>query len=88
MHDLIGYLAATCTTAAFLPQAYIAIKHRDTRSLSLGMYLIFTLGVFLWLAYGFSKGDGAIIAANSVTALLSSFILITKLRYDVFGRAR
>lgn len=83
---LIGYVAATCTTVAFLPQAYVAIKNRDTRSLSLGMYMIFTFGVALWLWYGLLRHDWAIIAANAVTLLLASLILVVKLRYDVFGK--
>ncbi len=84
--DLIGYMAAFCTTAAFLPQAYVALKHRDTKSLSLAMYIIFTTGVALWLIYGIAKNDRAIIAANAITATLAALILFTKLRYDVFGK--
>jgi MtN3 and saliva related transmembrane protein len=83
--DLIGFAAAICTTFAFLPQAYIAIKHHDTKSLSLGMYIIFTLGVGLWLLYGLHKQDWALIGSNSITLVLAATILITKLRYDVFG---
>jgi MtN3 and saliva related transmembrane protein len=84
--DLIGYAAAVCTTFAFLPQAYVAIKHRDTKSLSLGMYIIFTLGVGLWLVYGLYKNDFALIGSNSITLVLAATILITKLRYDIFTR--
>jgi MtN3 and saliva related transmembrane protein len=83
--ELIGYAAAVCTTLAFLPQAYVAIKHRDTKSLSLGMYIIFTVGLSLWLVYGLCKNDWALIGSNSITLLLASTILITKLRYDVFA---
>jgi MtN3 and saliva related transmembrane protein len=86
MHDLIGYIAACCTTVAFVPQAYVALKHRDTKSLSLGMYVIFTFGILLWLLYGIHKRDWALIGSNSVTGLLSALILLTKLRYDVFPR--
>lgn len=81
----IGYAAAFCTTAAFVPQAYVAIKHRDTKSLSLAMYIIFTIGLVLWLIYGLIKHDWALIASNAVTVTLAALILIVKLRYDVFG---
>lgn len=84
----IGYAAAFCTTAAFVPQAYVAIKHRDTKSLSLAMYIIFTLGLVLWLIYGLIKGDWALIAANAVTVTLAALILIVKLRYDVFCKQK
>lgn len=78
--DLIGYLAASLTTAAFLPQAILTLKTRDTASLSLGMYGLFTLGVLLWLIYGVYLADLAIIAANAVTLLLAAMILACKIR--------
>ncbi|MDD2761533.1 MAG: SemiSWEET transporter [Methylomonas sp.] len=74
-HELIGYLAATLTTASFLPQAILILKTRDTESLSLGMYGLFTSGVLLWLIYGIYLSNWAIIAANAVTLLLASLIL-------------
>ena len=78
-HELFGYLAATLTTASFLPQAVLTLKTRDTHSLSLSMYSIFTLGVLFWLIYGLYIADKAIIAANAVTLLLAASILYVKL---------
>jgi len=83
--EIIGFLAASLTTVAFIPQAFKALRYRDTRSLSLGMYVIFTAGVILWGIYGWLRGDWVIVTANVVTAGLAIAILVTKLRYDVFG---
>ena len=77
-YALIGYFAAFCTTAAFLPQVSHTIKTKDTTSISIGMYILFVSGVGLWLAYGILKHDIPIIVANSVTFLLSSIILSYK----------
>lgn len=77
--DLIGYLAATLTTVSFLPQAILTLKTRDTESLSLGMYSLFTSGVLLWLIYGIYLANPAIIAANAVTFLLAAMILSFKI---------
>ncbi len=77
--EIIGYLAATLTTASFLPQAILTIKTKDTESLSLGMYSSFTLGVLCWLIYGIYLGDKAIIFANAITLLLASSILFFKI---------
>ena len=77
--DLIGYMAATLTTVSFLPQAILTLKARDTDSLSLGMYSLFTGGVLLWLIYGVYLTNTAIIAANAVTFLLASIILSIKI---------
>ena len=83
--EILGYCAATLTTASFLPQAFLTIKTRDTSSLSLSMYSLFTLGVLLWLIYGIQKMDKAIIFANSITLILSASILGFKI-YNVLTK--
>lgn len=79
---VIGYLAAACTTAAFIPQAIKSIKYKDTKSLSLSMYVVFSAGVLCWLRYGLLRGDLALVLANGITAFLSIFILVIKIRND------
>lgn len=76
-----GYLAAFLTTVAFVPQALKTIRTRDTRSISLGMYVVFTLGIALWLVYGIALGSMPMIIANIVTFGLSATILGLKLKY-------
>lgn len=76
----IGLLAACCTTWAFLPQVLLTIRTRDTRGLSLPMYVIFTTGVVLWLVYGLLLRDLPLVLANAVTAALAGTVLILKLR--------
>ncbi len=80
--EILGYVAACFTTASFLPQAILTLKTRDTSSLSLSMYTLFTIGVFLWLIYGIQKLDYAIIFANTITFMLSTSILGFKI-YNV-----
>ncbi len=83
--EVIGYIAASLTTASFLPQAILTIRTRDTSSLSLSMYSIFTLGVFCWLIYGLYISDRAIITANAITFILAGIILSYKI-YNVFTK--
>jgi MtN3 and saliva related transmembrane protein len=80
-HDWLGYAAALLTTLAFVPQAVKTIRTRDTRDLSLWMYLIFTSGIAFWFCYGISIGSWPMIVANAVTFLLAATILILKLRF-------
>jgi MtN3 and saliva related transmembrane protein len=82
--EIIGALAATLTTIAFVPQAHKVLVYKDTHSLSLGMYVIFTSGVVLWAAYGYLRSDWVIVTANVITAVLCLAILVVKLRNDVF----
>ena len=76
-----GYVAATLTTLAFVPQAIKTIRSRDTRSISLGMYVVFTIGLAFWLAYGVFLHSWPMILSNTITLGLSSTILVLKLRH-------
>jgi MtN3 and saliva related transmembrane protein len=80
--DWIGYLAAILTTGSFIPQAALTLRTRDVSGISLGMYGAFTFGVALWLLYGLRLGEWPIVAANALTLLLASVILVTKIATD------
>lgn len=79
--SLLGYLAAGCTTIAYLPQALKIIKTKQTKDLSLLMYFVVTTGLFLWFMYGVFIHDWPMILANGITMLLTFTILILKIRY-------
>jgi len=76
-----GYAAATLTTLAFVPQAVKTIRTRDTRSLSLGMYVVFTIGIGCWFLYGIVLDSWPMIVSNAITFVLSSVILGMKLKH-------
>ncbi len=76
--ELLGFVAATLTTLAFVPQVWLTWKTRRAEGISLGMYAVFTTGVLLWLVYGVNTGSWPIVAANGVTLVLSLAILVMK----------
>ena len=76
-----GYIAATLTTLAFVPQAVKTIRSKDTRGISLGMYAAFTVGVAFWLGYGIVLQSWPMIVSNIVTFALAATILAMKLRH-------
>jgi MtN3 and saliva related transmembrane protein len=79
--EWFGYLAAILTTGSFVPQAVMTIRSRNTRGISLAMYVFFTIGVALWLVYGIALESWPMILANTVTLGLAATILALKLRY-------
>ena len=79
--DVVGATGATLTTLCWLPQAMKVIREKETRALSLPATAAFTLGVVLWLIYGFAIGDWPLIGSNAVTLALMAVILAMKLRY-------
>lgn len=78
--DTVGYLAATLTTASFVPQVWHSLRSRNFAGLSLRMYTMFCTGVALWLAYGLMLGQWPIVVANALTLVLSGAILLLALR--------
>jgi MtN3 and saliva related transmembrane protein len=79
--DAIGYLAAFLTTFSFVPQAWLTLRTRDVSGISAGMYSVFTLGVALWLVYGWLTEAWPVVIANTITLALASFILVMKWRF-------
>lgn len=79
----MGYLAAFCTTIAFIPQAVKVYKTKQTKDISLGMFSLLIAGFVLWLWYGILLLSYPIILANSVTILIAIYIIIVKLKLDV-----
>jgi MtN3 and saliva related transmembrane protein len=78
----LGFVAAFCTTAAFVPQLARVVRRRSARDISLPTFLMFSIGVLLWLIYGLDTHSRPVIASNLVTLVLSVSILALKLRYD------
>ena len=80
--DILGLVATCFTTSSFVPQVWRTWKTRDVSGISLATYLVITIGLALWLIYGYVKGDLPLIVANTVMVLLTGAITIMKLRFE------
>jgi len=78
---VIGLVAGTLTTAAFLPQVIKTWRSQSAADLSLAMLLIFLVGIALWTWYGVSIQSWPIILANVATIVLVILILAMKWSY-------
>jgi|TARA_B110001452_G_scaffold263378_1_gene264741 MtN3 and saliva related transmembrane protein len=74
--EIIGFVAALLTTSAFVPQVVKVWKSKSSMGVSVSMYLVLLLGVFLWGVYGYLIDSMSIMIANTVTGLLQLMILI------------
>lgn len=80
--NALGIAAGTLTTAALVPQVLKTWRSRSADDLSLGMLLIFSLGVALWAVYGVLVGAMPVIVSNAVTLVLSLSMLVMKVHYS------
>lgn len=78
---IIGLLAGILCAISFFPQVIKIFKTKHTRDLSLATFSILSLGVFLWLIYGFLIKQIPIILANGAILVLALLILAMKVKY-------
>ena len=77
--DSIGLIAASLTTASFIPQAWKIIRFRKVKDLSLTMYIMMFTGQGGWLIYGILIKDFPLILANVIGCSLTETILAFKI---------
>ena len=80
--ELFGYFAAILTTAAFLPQLIKTIKRKKADDVSLTTLIMFIIGVFSWIVYGYKISSRPILIANLITLILNLLILISKIYFS------
>jgi MtN3 and saliva related transmembrane protein len=78
---ILGLLAATLTTVAFLPQMFQTWRTKSAKDVSYVMLITFMSGLFLWLIYGIYLQALPIILANSVSLFFNFIILSLKIKY-------
>ncbi|HTT99816.1 MAG TPA: SemiSWEET transporter [Rhizomicrobium sp.] len=78
---LVGMIAGVLTTVAFVPQVLRTWRTRSTADISLVMFLVYVMGIVLWLIYGLMLKDIPLITSNAVTLLFSGTILGLKLKH-------
>jgi MtN3 and saliva related transmembrane protein len=78
---LIGLLAGSMTTTAWLPQVVKAFRTRSTQDFSFGWFALFGFGVVFWLVYGIAVSAVAVILPNALTLLLVLSLFTLKVRH-------
>ena len=77
----LGLLAGTLTTIAYIPQAIKSWKTKETKDLSLIMFIVLDTGLALWLTYGIIIKNIPLIYANVTGFALVSSVLYLKIKY-------
>ena len=74
--EIIGLIAASLTTAAYVPQVYKTWQEKSTKDISLSVYAVLLSGVLLWLVYGIYLKSIPIVLSN----IIILFMLFLKLK--------
>ena len=79
--DVLGYVAGTLVVVSLLPQTIKSWRTRSTRDLSLWRYIIYVVGLILWVTYAAIISNGPVAVMNSIGLALALSILYLKIRY-------
>jgi MtN3 and saliva related transmembrane protein len=78
---LMGLAAGTLTTISLLPQVIKAWKSKSTKDISIGMYTALSVGLLLWIFYGFAINSMPIIITNVISLILTILVLLLKIKH-------
>ena len=78
---IIGLCDAILTMFAFIPQIIKVLKNKSAKDVSLITLIQLSLGVSLWIAYGFHLKDAVIITANCITLVTLVILLCLYFNY-------
>jgi MtN3 and saliva related transmembrane protein len=81
MIQILGLAAGACTSLAAVPQLYKTWKTKEVENISLKMFLLYVVGMSMWLTYGIIKSDLPIIITNAVALTFHGMMLFFKLKY-------
>lgn len=78
---ILGILATSFSTLAFIPQLIKIVKTKETKDLSLVSFLVLSLGALSWLMYGILIRQWPVIVTNTLVLIFGLFIVAMKIRY-------
>ena len=79
--DVIGMLAAACTSGGLIPQLVRGVRTRRLDDVSPGLLVLLIIGCALWFLYGMHKWDKIIMGANAFVVVLTTTILFLRRYY-------
>ena len=79
--NILGYLAGILVVISLLPQAIKSWKTKSTKDISLTRYVIYIIGLVLWIVYAIIIENGPVALMNSIGLILALSILYLKLKY-------
>ncbi len=66
---------------SLVPQVVKSWKTKSTKDISLLRYIIYIVGLILWIIYAIIISNGPVAVMNGIGLLLALIILVLKLRY-------
>ena len=80
--DLVGFIAGILTSINIIPQIIHSIKTKKVEDVSLWMFIIYDIGLLLWVTYGIMIFSYPIMIMDGIACLSSLLMTYIKIRYN------
>jgi MtN3 and saliva related transmembrane protein len=78
--ETLGIAAGFVSTLAFLPQVIKVYRTQSTKGISLRMYVLYSLGLFLWAVYAWMIEAWALLGTEIITGIMTFYILVMRVK--------
>lgn len=82
MWEVIGIVAATCTTCGLVPQIIRGVRTKSLNDVSPWLLGMLLMGTVLWFLYGIHLKDKIIMGANALSFVMAATILYLRVKYQ------
>jgi len=80
-NQILGLVAGGMVIFASLPQIIKIIKTKRTEDISLPMYILQNIGIFLWVVFGIVTHQWSVAVTNGIFQVLTLTILYLKIKH-------
>ena len=80
--EILGYIAGLISAVSFFSQVLKVFNGHSIKGLSLGMYTLYLISLFLWAVYAYLIEAHALLATEVVTGVLVGYILLKIISKD------
>lgn len=81
MIQILGLVAGACTSLAAVPQLVKTWKTKEVGDVSTSMFLLYVVGMSMWLTYGIIRSDIPIVVTNAVALAFHGLMLFFKIKF-------
>ena len=82
IEDIVGFIAGILTSINIIPQIIRSIKTKKVEDVSLWMFIIYDIGLILWVTYGIMILSYPIMIMDGIACLSSLLMTYIKIRYN------
>ena len=79
---IIGLIAGTLSSIAFIPQVIQAFKNKEASRITIITLILAIIGQLLWITYGITSNDKIIRTFASITVFLYILLAISKFIFN------